>query len=113
MVSQTSGITTPLSRESTSGLTIRQLPLTIRSGLGVLDNPHKPFARRVSIIPFFSAFVSFYRFLSTLQIHFACFAGQRLFLMFFTLKFGAQLTKIDSLAHAHRSTAVQGSILQR
>ena len=26
-------------RESTSGLTIRQLPLTIRSGLGVLDNP--------------------------------------------------------------------------
>ena len=39
MVSQTSGITTPLSRESTSGLTIRQLPLTIRSGLGVLDNP--------------------------------------------------------------------------
>ena len=40
MVSQTSGITTPLSRESTSGLTIRQLPLTIGSGLGVLDNPH-------------------------------------------------------------------------
>ena len=32
MVSQTSGITTPLSRESTFGL-------TIRSGLGVLDNP--------------------------------------------------------------------------
>ena len=32
MVSQNSGITTPLSRESISGL-------TIRSGLGVLDNP--------------------------------------------------------------------------
>ena len=27
-------------RESTSGLTIRQLPLTIGSSLGVLDNPH-------------------------------------------------------------------------
>ena len=39
MVSQNSDITTPLSRESTSGLTIRQLPLTIRSGLGVLDKP--------------------------------------------------------------------------
>ena len=39
MVSQTSGITTPLRRESTFGLTIRQLPLTIRSGLGKLDNP--------------------------------------------------------------------------
>ena len=39
MVSQNSGITTPPSRESTSGLTIRQLPLTIRSDLGVLDNP--------------------------------------------------------------------------
>ena len=38
MVSQTSGITTSLSRESTSGLMIRQLPLTIRSGFGVLDN---------------------------------------------------------------------------
>ena len=38
MVSQTSGITTPLS-ESTSSLTIRQLPLTICSSLGVLDNP--------------------------------------------------------------------------
>ena len=32
MVAQNSGITTPLSRESISGL-------TIRSGLGVLDNP--------------------------------------------------------------------------
>ena len=64
MVSQTSGITTPLSRESTSGLTIRQLPLTIRRGLGVLDNPHKPFARRVSSIPFFLLlfrFTDFYR----------------------------------------------------
>ena len=39
MVSQTSGITTPLRRESTFGLTIRQLPLTICSGLGKLDNP--------------------------------------------------------------------------
>ena len=39
MVSQTSGNTTPFSRESTFGLTIRQLPLTIRSGLGKLDNP--------------------------------------------------------------------------
>ena len=39
MVSQNSGITTPLSHESTSGLTFRQLPLTIRSDLGVLDNP--------------------------------------------------------------------------
>ena len=39
MVSQTSGITTRLSRESTFGLTIRQLPLTIRSGLSKLNNP--------------------------------------------------------------------------
>ena len=38
MVSQTSSITTPLS-ESTSSLTICQLPLTICSSLGVLDNP--------------------------------------------------------------------------
>ena len=34
------GITGSINRESTSGRTIRKLPLTNRSSLGVLDNPH-------------------------------------------------------------------------
>lgn len=38
MVHRTSGITAPLNCESTSDRTIHQLPLTIRNGLGVLDN---------------------------------------------------------------------------
>ena len=40
MVYQISGITGHINRASTSGKTIRKLPLTNRSGLGVLDNPH-------------------------------------------------------------------------
>ena len=40
MVYQISGITGRINRESTSGKTIRKLPLTNRSGLGVLDNPY-------------------------------------------------------------------------
>ena len=42
MVYQISGIKRRFNRESTSGGTIRKLPLTNRSGLGVLDNPHTP-----------------------------------------------------------------------
>lgn len=33
-----------INRKSTSGKTIRKLPLTNRSGLGVLDNPHLLFS---------------------------------------------------------------------
>ena len=39
MVYQISGITGRINRESTSSKMIRKLPLTNRSGLGVLDNP--------------------------------------------------------------------------
>ena len=39
MVYKISGITRRFIREPTSGRTIRKLPLTNRSGLGVLDNP--------------------------------------------------------------------------
>ena len=38
MVYQITGITRRINRESTSGRTIHKLPLTNRSGLGVLDN---------------------------------------------------------------------------
>ena len=39
MVYKISGITRRIIREPTSSRTIRKLPLTDRSGLGVLDNP--------------------------------------------------------------------------
>ena len=43
MVYQISGITRRIDHESTPGRTIRKLPLTNCSGLGVLENPRKTF----------------------------------------------------------------------
>ena len=52
MVYQISGITKRINRESTSGRTIRKLPLTNRSGLGVLDNPRYTVSEKLRIIQF-------------------------------------------------------------
>ena len=52
MVYQISGITRRINRESTSGRTIRKLPLTNRSGLGVLHNPRYTVSEKLRIIQF-------------------------------------------------------------
>ena len=52
MVHQISGITKCINRESTAGRTICKLPLTNRSGLGVLDNPRYTVSEKLRIIQF-------------------------------------------------------------
>ena len=52
MVYRISGITRRVNRESTSGRTIRKLPLTNRSGLGVLHNPRYTVSEKLRIIQF-------------------------------------------------------------
>ena len=52
MVYQISSITRGINCESTSGGTIRKLPLTNRSGSGVLDNPRYAVSEKLRIIQF-------------------------------------------------------------
>ena len=52
MVYQISGIMKRINRESTSGRTIRKLPLTKRSSLGILDNPRNTVSEMLRIIQF-------------------------------------------------------------
>ena len=52
MVHQISGITKCINRESTAGRTICKLPLTNRSGLGVLDNTRYTVSEKLRIIQF-------------------------------------------------------------